>query len=117
MAIWLANSMCEAGERVMISTGMPFSVACRADASKKSVAVLKTPVISGGVQPMVIFGISAAKAPPLKTRIISKLIKIFLNILPSLNGKKIKSDQGFYWLIFFWFFPPFLKNEFFKKKK
>jgi len=37
--------------------------------------------------------------------------------LPSLNGKKIKSDQGFYWLIFFWFFPPFLKNEFFKKKK
>src|SRR3972149_5644103 len=53
MATWSAKATWVAGEREMTSTAKPFLLASAADFSKKSVAVLNTPVMSGGVQPIV----------------------------------------------------------------
>ncbi len=54
IATWSANATCVAGERLRIFTLNPFLFASAAPFSKKSVAVLKTPVMSGGVQPITI---------------------------------------------------------------
>src|SRR5665647_694307 len=62
MATWSANEVCVAGDLVSIVTSIPSAPASAAASSKKSVAVLNTPVTSGGVHPMTIP--SSVSPPP-----------------------------------------------------
>jgi hypothetical protein len=61
IASWSANAVWVAGERLITFTLKPFALASSAARSKKSVAVLNTPVMSGGVQPITI---SSSERPP-----------------------------------------------------
>src|SRR5215217_4359313 len=61
IATWSAKAVWVAGERLSTLTLNPAAVASLADFSKNSVAVLNTPVMSGGVQPITI---SSCQRPP-----------------------------------------------------
>src|SRR5215211_7195437 len=61
MATWSAKAVWVAGERLSTLTLNPAALASLAAFSKNSVAVLNTPVISGGVQPITI---SSCQRPP-----------------------------------------------------
>src|SRR5688500_1556326 len=61
IASWSAKAVCVAGDRLITWTSKPAWFASLAPLSKKLVAVLKTPVMSGGVQPITI---SCSKRSP-----------------------------------------------------
>src|SRR3990170_6767784 len=62
MATWSAKETWVAGDWEITSMLKPWALPSCADFSKKSVAVLNTPVMSGGVQPITIF--SSQRAGP-----------------------------------------------------
>jgi hypothetical protein len=66
---WSAASVCRAGERVSTFTRNPAALASAADFSKNSVAVLNTPVMSGGVQPIRISCSHRASPPSPESRL------------------------------------------------
>src|SRR3970040_707274 len=75
IATWSANATWVAGDRLMTSTAIPCFLASAAAFSKKSVAVLNTPVMSGGVQPITTLGsLGPARADRQSDRITVRLM-------------------------------------------
>jgi hypothetical protein len=64
IATWSAKAVWVAGERLSTLTLNPAALASLAAFSKNSVAVLNTPVMSGGVQPITISCCQRPPSPP-----------------------------------------------------